>query len=449
MDVNLSESITCSGIEMKKYMKSMDEKNIDKFLVLNGKLYFIGKEEYEREIAKKAGIDTSLSNGNFSVEDLKVLAGSVLPLGNEVEVPVGDNGETPEELVGTRLYDKVPQNEDKWDIVIEYNESNEKIKTHGTGYYYIKKGSYTINGKSVTLENDYIIDYKNREFYLLGKNYKEWNIGETLAIKDPMPVLNMDPTNFEKYVNEDGTLNEKNLKNEANIIKYGDVSYSKENKALLFNEDELNNPKGEGGYLELTKSGDFSNGFTFEMYGNLSRLEYNNGTNPLPNYAAVGFFSKMSSLTEAYMNSMRFGYSSDGWVCRFSSLTHWIGGGDNLYTEKDQVIIDDLGYGTNENFYLTFVYKTNDTDELDRINYYINGELYGYTYYGHQGYEEGLSEWNSDICPLFIGICPVRGTGNFYYVKGCIYALRLYNYSMTETEVADSFDTTQKYRNSF
>ncbi len=447
MDVNLSESITCSGIEMKNYMKSMDEKNIDKFLVLNGKLMFIGNDDYERKIAEDAGIDTSLSNGNFSVEDLKVLAGSVLPLGNEVEVPVGDNGETPEELVGTRLYDKVPQNEDKWDIVIEYNESNEKIKTHGTGYYYIKKGSYTINGKSVTLENDYIIDYKNREFYLLGKNYKEWNIGETLAIKDPMPVLNMDPTNFEKYVNEDGTLNEKNLKNEANIIKYGDVSYSKENKALLFNESP-ENEEGEGGYLELTKSGDFSNGFTFEMYANMSRLRYDNH-GPVKNYYAIGYFSKMKSLYVSYADSMRFGYAADEWICRFSEYPRYTGQGENLYTTGAGVYISDLGYAIGEDFYLTLVYKINVADSLDKVSYYINGKSFGFAYYGSQGYKEGLETWNDDSSPFFIGVCPVNRTGNFYYTKGKIYALRLYNYSMTENEVAESFDTTQKYRNSF
>ena len=108
-----------------------------------------------------------------------------------------------------------------------------------------------------------------------------------------------------------------------------------------------------------------------------------------------------------------------------------------------------MGYGINEDFYLTFVYKINDTESLDRLNYYINGDLYGYTYYGHQGYEEGLSTWNSNDCPLFIGVCPLDITGCLYFMKGRFYALRLYNYSMTETEVADSFDTTQKYRNSF
>ncbi len=477
MDINLSESITCSGVEMKKYMKSMDEKDIDKFLVLNGKLMFIGNDDYERKIAEDAGIDTSLSNGNFSVEDLKVLAGSVLSLGNEVEVPVGDNGESPEELVGTRLYDKVPQNEDKWDIVIEYNENNEKIKTHGTGYYYLKKGSYTINGKSVTLENDYIIDYRNRKFYALENKYREWNIGSTIAVTKDL-VLNTDPTNFEKYVNEDGTLNEKALKNEANIIKHGDVSYSKENKALLFNEDESSNPEGEGGYLELDGGDvDFSNGFTFEIYANFSRLI--DRISATERYMCGGIFCRMPSLSSPFLNSVRFGFLTDTGIfdknlAYFAIKVCNIGVSFNGYRMKSQagwimkpsdsivMIGEDVSISCTYQPFKSLsnldILEDNSIKEcLERekitsgclLRMYLNGMPYGWTINTLESFNDGLKTWNKDLGDIFIGVCPWDKDGSLHFLKGKVYSIRLYKSVISSEDVKSNYDFTLQYRNTF
>ena len=68
------------------------------------------------------------------------------------------------------------------------------------------------------------------------------------------------------------------LCNEAKVLLFkiedGRDFYLLPGGKIKFNEDSINNPAGEGGYLKLLKSGvDFSNGFTFEFYGNLSRAE--------------------------------------------------------------------------------------------------------------------------------------------------------------------------------
>ena len=164
MEINLDESINTSGEKLKEYMPSMKTEDEDNFIVLNGKLYFIGKGEYEKEIAEKLGIDTSLSNENFSIKDLKLLAGGVLPLGNSVDVPQNDDDESPEELIGTRLYDKLASNGTRWDIVIDYDESTKETGRFGTGYYYISPTEkYNINDEIVSFENGYIIDYEIRK----------------------------------------------------------------------------------------------------------------------------------------------------------------------------------------------------------------------------------------------------------------------------------------------
>ncbi len=191
-------------------MPSMKKEDEDNFIVLNGKLYFIGKGEYEREIAKKTGIDTSLSNENFSIEDLKVLAGSILPLGKVHKLPENDKDEAPKELVGKRLYTKNIGNDINWDMVIDYNDSNEETGRWGSGYYLLVKGEYEIDEKIIKLENDYIIDYRNSELMRLSERYEDWNIDSTLGTKDGL-VLNLDSTNFEDLVNNQGFLDSDKL----------------------------------------------------------------------------------------------------------------------------------------------------------------------------------------------------------------------------------------------
>ena len=97
---------------------------------------------------------------------------------------------------------------------------------------------------------------------------------------------------------------------------------------------------------------------------------------------------------------------------------------------------------------MTIVYNRTD-ENLDKVEYYINGELVGSTYYGKDSYNLGLDTWNNTSCPFFIGVTPWHQNGNLYFLKGSVYSCRLYTTSMTEEQVKDNMDMTQKYRASF
>ena len=204
--------------------------------------------------------------------------------------------------IGEELFDRTLENGDKWNIVID----NETLKQYGTGYNYIEKGTEISNyGKT---QYDWIVDYNSGEIIQLSTEYTSLSYKSSLAVTDNL-VLNIDATNLEN-------------ENWGDIIKHGDVKYSNENRALYFD--------GDGDYLELSKNADFSNGFTFEIYANLERLEYNNGSNA-PD--SLSLFYKMPSIYNGLTESMRFGYiKSNNMICRFNNTSSWDGTGNKLYT---------------------------------------------------------------------------------------------------------------------
>lgn len=241
-------------------------------------------------------------------------------------------------------------------------------------------------------------------------------------------ALNIDATNAED--NEwDG------------IIKYGDVTYSKKNKSLYFD--------GDGDYLELSKKEDFSNGFTFEIYANLDRILYSDKSGRI----GSGLFCKLTSLKNELTQSMRFGLLSYNTICKFCYRSSWYGKKQKIETKDfGEVIAEDAGYTQNKDFYLTFVYRrynkeNPEWDEVaDKIEYYINGNLYGYTYYGIDSYDEGCRSWNTDTAHFYLGVCPWYEAGNLYYLKGNVYCSRLYERALSSEEVGKNVKQTELYR---
>lgn len=120
---------------------------------------------------------------------------------------------------------------------------------------------------------------------------------------------------------------------------------------------------------------------------------------------------------------------------------------------------EDFGYQANQDFYLTFIYRVYDNSKddksydeymkkynVDKVEYYINGKIFGYTYYGKEGYKDGLNTWNNGNCPFFLGVCPWNADGNLYYLKGNVYCTRLYEKALSSDEVKLNVETTQLYR---
>lgn len=324
--------------------------------------------------------------------------------------------------LGTTLYDKNLENGEKWDIVVNSNT----LEKYGTGWNYIPKGTEIEDyGKT---KYYWVANYDTGEIKQIDENFAELSYKSSLAVTDKL-ALNIDATNAED--NEwDG------------IIKYCDVTYSKENKSLYFD--------GDGDYLELSKKADFSNGFTFEIYANLDRILYYNKSGRI----GSGLFCKISLLKNDLTESMRFGYSESGMICKLTNLSSWNGYGDKIKTAGAICTIDENnpGYEQNKDFYLTIVYKRYDennpqwSEKADKFEYYINGNLYGYTYYGIDSYNEGCKSWNTDTAHFYLGVCPWHAPGNLYYLKGNVYCSRLYERALSSEEVQKNVKQTELYR---
>jgi hypothetical protein len=450
LEMGLTKNLTVAGSEMKTYIQTISDEDVNKFIIVDSELMYIGDDEKEKNAANGIGINTSFANSSsFKVEDIQNIINKVLVLNKSIELPADDDVAT--ELAGIRLYDKNSQNGDRWKIIIDYNENNQETARYGSGYYLLKTGeTYNVNDESLQFSSDFVINYAKNTIAGLSERATEWSLDTTIAVTSGL-VLNIDPTNL-----ADG--------NWTGITKYGDVTYDSTSKALVFNESE-SNTKGEGGYLKLTRSGvDFTNGFTFEIYANLSRLRYDNGSGS----SYLGLFCRIPTLSSNCRLAMRFGYTVSAYwgntICKFNDSSSWIGAGSILETSKwgDIVNYTDSGYSINEDFYLTFVYRAYDStkednnyddymkeNNVDKVEYYINGELYGYTYYGHDSYIDGLNIWNNDSCPFFVGVCPWSADGNLYYLKGKVYTTRLYTCSMSADKVKENMEMTQRYRSSF
>ena len=432
LNLILNKDMTCAGESLKKYIPGIDEEDLSKFIIINGKLAYIGEDPQEMEIAAGIGIETSLS-GSATMDDVVNVTDKLFVATKDIVLPADDTVATPAGLIGKRLYDKTSLNMETWNVLIDYDSNNKEKARYGSGYYLLEPGTYNINGEDVTFTGRYVLDYNKKTLNGVSDRAVEWSINTSLAVKDGL-ILNIDPTNL-----ADGKW--------TGITKYGDVIYNPTSKALVFNCSE-ENTAGIGGYLELKRSGvNFSNGFTFEIYANLLRKDYESHT--LAGNRGLGLFCRMPTLNSSYTQALRFGYTKAGTICKFNSKSSWTGSGSKLSTgSTGSVAVSNPGYNVNEDFYLTFVYNRDDSGK-DKIEYYINGELYGYTHYGKGSYNKGLETWNKDTCPVFVGVSPWHANGNLYFLKGSVYSCRLYTDAMTPEEVKDNFDMTQKYRASF
>ena len=262
-------------------------------------------------------------------------------------------------------------------------------------------------------------------------------------------ALNIDATNLS---DEGSWENVENYGKEKDGT--GGVTYDEESMALVFD--------GKDDYLKLTKPGDFSNGFTFEMYMNLDRGLYNNGSSKM--HSAL--FCRIKTLEDTTCTeAMRFaGLNNSNYAfCKFYEPSSWHNSGKNMFT-KDNGDTNLNGINPSDyikkDVYLTVVYYRYkaglpENDEIkqfmqdqkaDCVACYINGKLYGYTGYGQDSYQAGLNTWNGNDVPCFVGVCPWWGAGNLYYLQGKVYTVRLYTKPLDSDKVWDNYDTTLSYR---
>lgn len=73
----------------------------------------------------------------------------------------------------------------------------------------------------------------------------------------------------------------------------------------------------------------------------------------------------MLTLSSNFKQAMRFGTTSEKHICKFNGGLSWSGIGETLTTHSEgKTTRNEPGYQINEDFYLTFVYVTYDSNAI-------------------------------------------------------------------------------------
>ena len=479
--------------KMKKYISSLEDNDLDKFVIVKSKLLYIGTDEKELDVANKLGLggDIDSSDSKATVKEIQAIIDEVVELKDDFEsqIPSSDTDKVgnPENtnsnngIIGTRLFDRNDLNliYNTWNILIEYDRNNKETSRYGTDYYWLKKGKdYTIGKETLNFKNDYVVNYKNKEFTVLSGRAVNWNVNATLGVTENL-VLNLDPMSlangkwedkgfvdsstgkkFDDFMakNSDGSFVN------TGIRKTGDVKYDNDTKALKFNEDIDSNPLGEGGYVALVdKTADLSNGLTFEFYGNMSRGLYKSSGQP-NGQPRLGIFCQTNSLN--LINpavGVRFFFSNSGNILDIDGAKIENSDGENIRQDGPSHIainnykkFSDYGFDLNEDFYITVTFIMSDSEDEEmkdgkfaRVEYYINGNQLGYCYFDKVGFTNSAINCFKKNYYFVVGGTVIFDPIDMYYYKGDCYSCRLYATGLTSNQVKLNYDMTLKYRDSF
>ena len=199
--------IYASGNSLKNYIKSIEDQDLDKFVIIKSKLLYIGADELESEVAESLGLG---SGANASaVSEIQAIISGVIQLGDIYNsIDEANPNSTANGLIGTKLVERNSSTiaDGTWNLIDEYNSQNVKTERYDNGWYYLESGeTYTIEGETKKFTNNYVVNYETKEFVLLSDKAVNWNVGKTLAV--PGAVLNLDPSMFAegKWVNNSST----------------------------------------------------------------------------------------------------------------------------------------------------------------------------------------------------------------------------------------------------
>ena len=173
---------------------------------------------------------------------------------------------------------------------------------------------------------------------------------------------------------------------------------------------------------------------------------------------------------------MRVITNNYGWIGDLCDDSVWTGTGSYMSTadggdlyvhtkvSNPKPFEDYFGFKIGEDVYFSIAYLpyTEDPEKqylyddfmkknktLDRVEYFLNGKMYSYTYMSKSSYKLGVDEWDNDTSRFYIGVCCGNDRLNLHYLKGDCYSLRLYDRTLSEAEVELNYNTNLKYRNSF
>ena len=162
-EIDSKEEVNLLNGNVRSYIPSLEDEDVGKISVVEGKLYLLASDEFEIEAAKNQKMEVMDSGAETEVSvasriEEKAIDSMVKSRGKDAFKYIDENGE--QKLVGIELIKKNFDNSASWKIVTELGENGKIAKTYDENYYYIKNGT-TINGIG-KISKGYIINYEIR-----------------------------------------------------------------------------------------------------------------------------------------------------------------------------------------------------------------------------------------------------------------------------------------------
>lgn len=344
-----------------------------------------------------------------------------------------------------------------WDMIV----INDSQKKYGDSWNFIAKNTDISN---YGLANyNWLVNYNSGEIIKLEENsFTELSSKTGLAITDGL-LFNIDAANISSddistwgdnvhlYYFDDSTYDTYDKRKAAynEQTSYSDVSkfsgYDRQiaSNAKNYIDLDKNAFKFNGNnYIEIyNKDGfDFSDGFTFEFYGNLSDLS---------NAISVSYFLPLVGLWDGIFSNQccsRFGYLTSSNKIHYSLTLNdpdecgsWPEIG---YPHNQQYALDTF---INTDSYITLVFKPSSNGTISQ-SIYSNGNLLDEGWLTRNYYNIFIN-FAKSLNYIELGRCIMGYPSNWCYSKGLCYTSRLYNKALSADEVSQNATKTMAYHN--
>ena len=306
--------------------------------------------------------------------------------------------------IGEPLYSKTLENSNKWNIIA----INDTQTIYGNNYRYIAKGT-DIKNYGITTYNWLLNCISGELIQLEEGKYTKLSYSDNLAVTDGL-IFNIDANN----------MNNNDLNTWGNNVSmYGFENNPQTDSNGLFFD-------GIDDYVEFKSSADYSQGFTLSFYGKIDVAN-----------TVYYFFSKQKDSSDY---SCRFSLSENFFTFNTSKNR-----ADSKWSNNDTVnngLLDiNCSYVQGDIWYfdLTFNADTNEF-KLYENNKFIDSDIVNESYW--HGENGGKQIFEDDNIFCYLGRVYGGVGGGWHYSKYTLYALRLYNRPLNESELNNNYTKT-------
>ena len=375
--------------------------------------------------------------------------------------------DTSQKKLGETLYDRNLENSSIWDIVVEQSTN----KTYGTGWNYVEKGT-ELDGYGEAKYN-WLVNYETGEVIQLeDKTYDKFDYKSSLAVENPLFNLDSANVGLDKsswgsnatlyyYDNTQyGTIEARKtgyeLEKGKNVTNFVGYDRQKSENISEYLDETTGAFKFNGNnYIEINnpKTFDFSEGMTFEFYGNITEPvaatiteqenEQHNKTCGLFGFWN-GNYNEQCNIRFNWtpcINNRLF-YSLADYTDQQHGEWDWTGAPWNQYRNIGNIL--------NKDIYITITIDNKEQEENNEhitqsVYIYENGKRTEYIgWYRKDMYEKFIEAVNK-LNYLELGRCTCAHPSNWCYFKGLCYSTRIYNKALSSDEVQANYDATTKF----